>query len=112
MGHRLGSGAKAVAAPSGDAIREMAYQKVAERFGADQWASFQTLANRESGFNPSALNKRSGACGIPQALPCSKLPQGINTPAESQIDWMLGYIAKRYGNPDAALSFSNRNGYY
>lgn len=62
------------------------------------------LILNESGCNPRAYNKSSGACGIPQALPCSKLPQGIDTPPVDQLKWMDKYVKGRYGSWHGALS--------
>ena len=59
------------------------------------------LWNRESGWNPNSHNKRSGAHGIPQALPAKKMAsEGSDyyTNAEPQIRWGLKYIARRYGS--------------
>lgn len=67
------------------------------------------LINRESGCNPNAVNKSSGACGIPQALPCSKL--GTNDPVE-QIKWMQNYVFSRYGSWANAVAHSNSTGWY
>jgi len=66
------------------------------------WAALKSLWNGESGWNERALNKSSGAYGIPQALPASKMASAGSdwkTSAGTQIKWGLGYIASRYGNP-------------
>ncbi len=63
------------------------------------------LWNKESGWNPSAHNGSSGAHGIPQALPASKMAsEGSDyyTNGETQIRWGLNYIKNRYGSPSAA----------
>lgn len=73
-------------------------------FGEDQWPYMYQLGMRESGFNPHSVNRYSGACGIPQAYPCNKLPQGINTPAADQIQWMIDYIRGHYGTPQKAAT--------
>lgn len=65
------------------------------------------LWNRESGWNPSAHNKSSGAHGIPQALPGSKMASegsDWSTNGETQIRWGLNYISGRYGSPSGAWS--------
>ena len=73
-----------------------------------------TLWNHESGWRVHAANG-SGAYGIPQALPGSKMgsagPDWQNN-AETQIKWGLGYIASRYGTPCGAWSSWQANGWY
>jgi resuscitation-promoting factor RpfB len=72
------------------------------------------LWNRESNWVYDAENA-SGAYGIPQALPGSKMssagPDWQTNPA-TQIRWGLGYIKQLYGNPCNAWAFEERNGYY
>lgn len=73
------------------------------------------LWDRESGWNQNSHNKSSGAHGIPQALPGSKMQSvGSNwrTSAVTQIKWGLGYIDGRYGSPCDALSSWNNKGWY
>lgn len=73
------------------------------------------LWNRESGWNPNSHNKRSGAHGIPQALPGSKMAsEGSDyyTNPEPQIRWGLKYIAGRYGSPSAAWAHFSSHGWY
>ncbi len=73
------------------------------------------LWNRESGWNPNSHNKRSGAHGIPQALPGSKMAsEGSDylTNPEPQIRWGLKYIAGRYGSPSAAWAHFQSSGWY
>ena len=72
------------------------------------------LWNRESSWNPYAVNKKSGACGIPQACPCSKASKGTNykTNWKTQVKWGLNYIKKRYGSPAEAWEQSQRIGWY
>jgi len=60
------------------------------------WDALYVLWMRESGWNPRSANRSSGACGIPQALPCSKIPDKSTA---GQIQWGLDYIARRYGSP-------------
>ena len=72
------------------------------------------LWDRESGWSYDAENA-SGAYGIPQALPGSKMasagPDWQTNPA-TQIRWGLGYIKQIYGNPCGAWAFEEANGYY
>lgn len=75
-----------------------------------QWEALLVLWRKESGWNPNARNRSSGACGIPQALPCSKIPNPSSI--HSQIEWGLGYIAARYGTPSKALAFHRAHNWY
>ncbi len=74
----------------------------AVEFGDKYWPALQALWTRESNWNPNARNPTSGACGIPQALPCSKIP---DMSPQGQIEWGLKYIRQRYGNPQNAWQF-------
>lgn len=80
-----------------------------------QWNALYALWQRESGWRWNALNPTSGAYGIPQSLPASKMasagPDWRTNPA-TQIRWGLGYIAGRYGSPLAAWGHENRFGWY
>lgn len=61
------------------------------------------LIGGESGCRPGAVNPSSGACGIPQALPCSKMPCSLSDPV-CQLKWMNSYVAGRYGSWDNAYA--------
>ncbi|MET9123019.1 phage tail tape measure protein [Streptomyces sp. NPDC004528] len=79
----------------------------ARGWSGPQWAALKSLWNGESGWNERALNKSSGAYGIPQSLPASKMASAGSdwkTNAGTQIKWGLSYIASRYGNPLNAYS--------
>ena len=74
----------------------------------------QDIWNRESGWRYDAENA-SGAYGIPQALPGSKMASAgadWQTDPATQIRWGLGYIKNVYGNPCSAWAFEEANGYY
>ncbi len=76
-------------------------------FTLDQMAPLVNLWNGESGWRTDATNPGSGAYGIPQALPASKLAAAGSdwrTSAATQIRWGLGYIKKVYGTPANAWS--------
>jgi hypothetical protein len=67
-----------------------------------QWTCLSDLWQRESLFRTTARNYRSGAYGIPQALPASKMATAgadWRTNPATQVRWGLQYIASRYGNP-------------
>jgi hypothetical protein len=73
------------------------------------------LFDRESGWRVHAGNKTSGAYGIPQALPGSKMSwagDDWRDNATTQVKWGLHYIRGRYGNPCIALDHSYRTGWY
>jgi uncharacterized protein YabE (DUF348 family) len=106
--------APASVTPSGTA-QQIAAQLVAARgWGNDQFSCLVSLWNRESGWNTHAANS-SGAYGIPQALPGSKMatagPDWQNN-ATTQITWGLGYISGRYGTPCGAWAHSQSSGWY
>jgi len=83
-------------------------------WGDDQFACLVSLWNRESGWRYNAGNA-SGAYGIPQALPGSKMASAgadwATNPA-TQIAWGLGYISGRYGSPCGAWGHSQSTGWY
>ena len=84
-------------------------------WGDDQFGCLVDLWNKESGWNVYATNPSSGAYGIPQALPGSKMgTAGADwaTNAATQITWGLGYISGRYGTPCGAWSHSASVGWY
>ena len=73
------------------------------------------LWNKESGWNVNAHNSYSGAHGIPQALPASKMASAGSdymTNYQTQVNWGLGYISSRYGSPSNAWSHSVNTGWY
>ncbi|TAM88598.1 MAG: DUF348 domain-containing protein [Jatrophihabitans sp.] len=108
--------APAAPAPSPGSAQAIGAQLVAQRgWGTDQFNCLVQLWDRESGWNVHSQNRSSGAYGIPQALPGSKMgsagPDWQNS-AQTQITWGLGYIAGRYGTPCGAWSFWQNNGWY
>ncbi|MFG6445441.1 transglycosylase SLT domain-containing protein [Microbacterium sp. P07] len=62
------------------------------------------IVKRESGWNPNATNKSSGACGLVQALPCSKVPGNGYDPVDN-LRWATGYAVGRYGSWASAYDF-------
>ena len=83
-------------------------------WGDDQYNCLVEMWNRESGWRTDASNP-SGAYGIPQALPGSKMSSaGPNWESDprTQIKWGLGYIKSRYGTPCGAWSLWQSQGWY
>jgi len=80
-----------------------------------EYQCLYALWAKESGWNHFAQNRSSGAYGIPQALPGSKMASAGEdwaTNPETQIRWGLGYIAARYGSPCAAWAHSQQKNWY
>jgi len=73
------------------------------KFGVEHWGALDELITNESGWNPFARNKNSGACGIGQALPCEKM-ECESWDYACQAEWTLDYIENRYKNPTNALT--------
>lgn len=84
-------------------------------FGLDQMVCLDQLWTRESNWRTEAHNSSSGAHGIPQALPASKMAvygEDYLTNPVPQIRWGLDYISGRYGTPCGAWSFWQANHWY
>ncbi|MFC8733453.1 ubiquitin-like domain-containing protein [Luteimicrobium sp. NPDC057192] len=114
-------GTMAVPDPSTVVVSPGSAQAIAKAMVADRgWDSSQfsclvSLWNRESGWRVTASNGSSGAYGIPQALPGSKMAtvgSDWRTNAKTQITWGLNYIAGRYGTPCGAWGHSQATGWY
>lgn len=77
-----------------------------------EWDALYRLWQKESNWNPAAVNKSSGAFGIAQILPSAHPTANRNMSAQEQIDWGLNYIRQRYGSPSAAWAHSQRKNWY
>jgi hypothetical protein len=80
-----------------------------------QFKYLNRLWERESGWDKYAYNPYSGAYGIPQALPGSKMASAgprWRSNAATQIRWGLRYIKARYGSPRRAWNHSQATGWY
>ena len=80
-----------------------------------QWRCLDRLWTHESNWHHLARNRGSGAYGIPQALPGSKMSSAgpdWRKSATTQIRWGLGYIERRYGSPCAAWGHAAASGWY
>jgi resuscitation-promoting factor RpfB len=113
-----GSGAApAVNAPAPDpgTAQSIAYGLLsAYGFATSQWGCLDDLWEAESGWVYNAENA-SGAYGIPQALPGSKMASAgpdWETDPTTQIKWGLGYIQSVYGTPCAAWDHEEADGWY
>ncbi len=103
---RTPKGARSVAA-------DMAKEKYG--WGKYQFSCLNTLWTKESNWNYRARNKRTGAHGIPQALPATKMEvtgTDWRTNPVTQIQWRLHYIDVRYETPCKALAKFKRSRYY
>ena len=82
---------------------------------ASQLASFDQIISHESGWNVTATNASSGAYGLGQALPGSKMASvgaDWQTDATTQIKWALNYMDSTYGSPNAAWNFWQAHNWY
>ncbi|MBB6392110.1 lytic transglycosylase domain-containing protein [Microbacterium thalassium] len=102
--------------PDPGTAQAIAYDMVKARgWGDDEFACLVALWNRESGWRVNAYNPYSGAYGIPQSLPGSKMATAgadWETNPATQITWGLGYIGGRYGSPCGAWGHSEAYGWY
>jgi hypothetical protein len=109
-----GAGVPGYTTPVGVAQTYAAKAVAARGWAPSEFSCLVNLWNRESGWNTHAANP-SGAYGIPQALPGSKMasagPDWQNS-YQTQIAWGLGYVAGRYGSPCGAWAHSNAAGWY
>ncbi|MFE2285447.1 transglycosylase SLT domain-containing protein [Streptomyces sp. NPDC059443] len=80
-----------------------------------QFAAFNNIVSRESGWDHTATNSSSGAYGLVQALPASKMASAGSdwkTNPATQIKWGLDYMNSRYGSPVGAWSFWQTHHWY
>ncbi|WP_375342495.1 aggregation-promoting factor C-terminal-like domain-containing protein [Clavibacter lycopersici] len=110
-----GSGGGAIAIPDPGSAKGIARSILASQgMGDDQYACLDYLWTKESGWRVNAYNP-SGAYGIPQALPGSKMASAgadWQTNPATQITWGLGYIDSRYGSPCGAKAHSVLKNWY
>ncbi|MDN3028204.1 transglycosylase SLT domain-containing protein [Streptomyces sp. S.PB5] len=92
-------------------IQAMARQMVA----SDQWTCFSNIVDHESSWKYTATNPSSGAYGLFQALPGSKMSSvddDWRTNPATQIKWGINYMESRYGSPCGAWDFWQANRWY
>jgi hypothetical protein len=95
--------------------RQVAGQLLVQYGWAGQFSCLDALWGLESGWNVYAENPSSGAYGIPQALPASKMASAgpdWRADAATQINWGLGYIRVLYGSPCTAWDHEEAVGWY
>jgi hypothetical protein len=116
-----GGGADSSAPPPGVVVNPAAAQAYAASrlpaygWGGEQMSCLIKLWTKESSWRADAYNRSSGAYGIPQALPGSKMASAGGdwmTNADTQVNWGLSYISGRYGSPCAAWSFHLGHNWY
>lgn len=74
----------------------------------EDYTAWLMIVKRESSFNPYAVNKKSGATGLCQALPGKKMAKygkDWRTNYKTQLRWCRDYIKARYGTPQKAWAF-------
>jgi hypothetical protein len=79
-----------------------------------EWQALNNIVMAESGWSTTAENP-SGAYGIPQSLPASKMASAgadWQTNPRTQIAWMLGYIRSTYGDPIRAWQWHLAHNWY
>jgi uncharacterized protein YabE (DUF348 family) len=94
-------------ASSADKIKWLKSAGIAE----EDWGYVDYIVTKESTWRPDAVNKSSGACGLVQALPCSKLGANWSDPVVA-LKWQAQYVNERYGGYRQAYEFWTRNKWY
>lgn len=84
--------------------------KIKATFGND-WLYGAELIAREASFNKLAINPSSKACGLAQALPCSKMKCELED-EDCQLEWIREYVNQRYGGVKNAVLFHDKNNWY
>jgi hypothetical protein len=120
-GARPAVSGKAPAGGTGKAKRKATAKQIAWRmlhrfrWSHHQFRYLNRLWSRESGWNIRASNPYSGAYGIPQAVPGSKMASAgpdWRSDARTQIRWGMRYIRARYGSPRQAWAHEAHVGWY
>ena len=81
----------------------------------DDYIAWLMIVKRESSFNPYAINKKSKATGLCQALPGKKMAshgKDWRTNYKTQLLWCRDYIKNRYKTPSQAWSFWQSHHWY
>ncbi len=111
----ISRGTKIIISNPSDNVKLGEQMAASRGWTGEQWYCLYQLWQKESGWRTNAGNTSSGAYGIPQALPGSKMASvgsdWLSNPA-TQITWGMGYISGRYSSPCAAWSTSQSRGWY
>jgi len=97
-------------------VIDYTHQEVVRRWGEKEWNATYKIAMHESGFSPNSWNKKSTACGVFQANPCSKtIKNGYKdyyTNWKTQVQWGLDYIQIKYKTPSNAWEYWQKHHNY
>jgi hypothetical protein len=95
--------------------KQIAHYLLARRGWSDQFYALDGIIMVESHWHVWATNPSSGACGIAQALPCSKMASmgaDYRTSPLTELRWLIHYAVGRYGSICAAYRYRMSHGYY
>ncbi|MFE4047853.1 transglycosylase SLT domain-containing protein [Streptomyces sp. YIM B13518] len=104
--------AQAASTTSASSARATAQKMIGD---SAEFQCFSNIVQHESGWNHTATNASSGAYGLVQALPASKMASAgadWKTNPATQIKWGLDYMKDRYGSACGAWSFWQSNNWY
>lgn len=91
------------------------YMKKKYNWGDNEFKAFNKIIIKESNWNYKLRNKRSGAYGLCQALPASKMKKvdkDYKTNYKTQVKWCLLYIKQRYKTPKKAWTFWRKHHWF
>ncbi|MEU3601952.1 transglycosylase SLT domain-containing protein [Streptomyces sp. NPDC006798] len=114
----LAPGSASAAPAAAPAVAEAASAKaIAQKLIGDdaQFRCFSEIVTKESGWDVQASNPSSGAYGLVQALPATKMATAGSdwkTNPETQIEWGVDYMKDRYGSPCGAWTKWQTQGWY
>ncbi|TXS54949.1 transglycosylase SLT domain-containing protein [Streptomyces sp. t39] len=112
----LGTAGAVLGATSTASAATASPQQIAKKMmPAGQYACFSKIVEHESRWDHTATNASSGAYGLVQALPASKMASAgpdWKTNPKTQIEWGLDYMKDRYGSPCGAWDFWQDNHWY
>lgn len=115
--HAAAPPVKAATVSAGASSSSASAQAIAKKLIPDaaQYQAFSKIVSHESGWNVHASNASSGAYGLVQALPGSKMASAGSdwkSNPETQIKWGLQYMNERYGSPVGAWQHWQVHGWY